>query len=102
VQLTASLEATGRLVPTCAQQERLAEQTPCERLRAHRFGLLGERQRLARIAFDVCCQPVAVQVVLADAVMDVEHTRERRGPLTLVGQPFDLEVETPAPVSSEM
>jgi hypothetical protein len=102
VQVAAAFEAAGRLVPARAKQQRLAQQAPGERLCTNCFGLLGERERAACVILDVVGQAVAVQVVLADAVVDVEHARDLSASLALGREPLDLELESLPPIPAQM
>ncbi len=80
MQLAAPFETARGLVPVGVQQQRLTEQAPRERLRASGLRLLGERQGLARVVLDVAGEPVAIEVILADAVVNVEDAGERGSP----------------------
>src|SRR5262249_42395529 len=100
VQVAAPLEAAGRFLPACLQQERLAKQAPGERLRPHRLPLLGQRQHVPRVLLDAVEEAVAVEVVLADAVVDVEDAGGRGVGVAL--KALELELEAALPVAAEV
>src|SRR6266581_439846 len=73
VDLAGALQAGGGLVPPPPQQQRLAQQAPRERLGPPGPGPGGQLERPPRVFLDPPEQLVSVQVVLPDAVVDVEE-----------------------------
>src|SRR5262249_11346628 len=102
VEVAAPLEAAAGLVPARLQEQRLAEQAPRERLGPHRARLLGELERAPRVVLDARGAAVAVEVQLADAVVDAEHARDGRRRGGVGPEPLDLRADALAPVAAEV
>ena len=90
VDVGAARQTRFGLVEAVAEHQRLSEQAPRERLRSACRLAARDLEHVAGVVLDTAAEVVAVEVVLADAVMDVEHP----GQLRVVGrrtEAIDLE-----------
>ena len=78
VQPAAALEAAVGLLPPGLEEQRLAQQAPGEGLRTHHSLRFGQVEHSSGVVLDRVVEPVAIQVVLADAVVQVGDAGEGR------------------------
>jgi hypothetical protein len=101
VQHAAPLQAPVALLPATLQQQRFAQQAPGERLGPDRPRPLRLVEDPPRVSFDGFEQAVAVEVILTDAVMDVEDPGQLAFPPG-GGQPLQLGLQPRSPFPFEM
>jgi hypothetical protein len=102
VQLPAPLETSLRLLVSSLQQQGLSQQAPGEGLCANGSELPRAIERLTGVVFDALPETVAVEVVLADPVMDVEDAGKRCVRVGQTSQPIDLLAHSSRPRATEV
>src|ERR687888_855998 len=102
MQFAAARQAAGRLVPPRVQQRGLSHQAPREGLCAGAPRLFCSGDQAARVILDGLGQAVPVEVVLPDAVMDVEHTRQPSVICIFGGEALQLGSEALAPLAGDV
>src|SRR6266536_3909877 len=102
VEVAASFETPVGFVPSGLQQQRLAQQAPRERFSPRRPCPFCPVENLACVPFDGVGETVTVEVVLPDAMMDVEHAGQHLGRPLIARQSPEFGGETLAPRTGEM